>query len=277
MPRPANSACDAFGSGTMYGPRCTVARNQSASEVTEMTPVAKMSKVSDAMASNREVSRPAANSSAKSAVQLVLQVAMVTERMLPCSWVSQYPSRLLRQSAHRGVWRYAPAVRSLASHMAHRFACDRRHDFQQMTRARIAVKSTRHLTDTFGEVRRSFVYGTRNLRKQLLRRGRNRLRHHRKQLAGSHSNQRQEVFGGFIFRFGLGRQFSQMLHHGIGIDLADRTEFVLEFILEFALVFIFVLALAEQAAKAAKYGAELILLLILEFVFQFALVFQFIL
>jgi hypothetical protein len=121
------------------------------------------------------------------------------------------------------------------------------------------------------------VYGTHDLRKQFLRRRRNRLGHHRKQLAGSHSNQGQEVLGGFVFSLRLRRQFSQMLHHGIGIDLADGTEFVFEFIFEFALIFVFVLGFAEKAAKAAKYGAELIFLLVFEFVFQFVFVFQFIL
>jgi hypothetical protein len=193
--------------------------------------------------------------------------------------VTQNPSRLLRQSSHRGVWRYAPAVGRLASHMAYRAPRDRRHDFQKMPSVRITMKSARHPPDTLGEVRRSLGHGPGDLRKQFLRRGRNRLGHHRKQLAGSHSNQRQEVFGGFVFRLCLGRQFSQVLHHGIGIDLADRAEFVLEFVLEFILELAFVLAFAEQAAKPAQQRAELILLLILEFVFvfQFALVFQFVL
>jgi hypothetical protein len=75
MPYPANSACDPSGSGTMYGSCCATARNQSTSEVTA---VAKMAKVSDVMPSHPKVSVPAANSAAKSAVQPVLQVAMVT-------------------------------------------------------------------------------------------------------------------------------------------------------------------------------------------------------
>ena len=81
MPYPANSACGPSGSGTMYASCCATARNQSTSEVAEVTAVAKMAKVSDvsdAMPSHHEVSVPAANSAAKSAVQPVLQVAMVT-------------------------------------------------------------------------------------------------------------------------------------------------------------------------------------------------------
>jgi hypothetical protein len=257
----------------MYGPCCAVAPNQSTSKVAEVA------KMSDAMPALPEVDMPAANSPAKSAVQLVLQVAMVTQRVLTGTRVRQYPSRLPGQCSHSGVWCYAPAMGRLASHMPHRLACNRRHDFQKMPCTRITVKSARHRPDVLGEVRRSLVYGPGNLRKQLLRRGRDRLGHYRQQFAGSHSNERKEVLGGFIFRFCLGRQFSQVLHHGIGIDLADRAEFVLEFILEFALVFelTFVFAFAEEAAKTAEYGAELILLLVLEFVFQFALVFQFIL
>lgn len=45
MPRPANSACDPSGPDTMYRPCCTVARNQSASEVTRMAAVAEMADV----------------------------------------------------------------------------------------------------------------------------------------------------------------------------------------------------------------------------------------
>jgi len=99
-----------------------------------------------------EVHMPA-SAPAKSAVQLVFQVAMVAQRVLTCRRVRQYPSRLPRQSSHCGVRRYAPAMRRLASYLAHRLSRDRRHNFQQMPRARITVKRARHLPDVPGKVR----------------------------------------------------------------------------------------------------------------------------
>src|SRR5208282_4625093 len=65
-------------------------------------------------------------------------------------------------------------------------------------------------------------------------------------------------------------KLSQMLHHGVGIDLAGRVDFVFE--LAFALVFI--LAFAQQAAENVTDRAELILIFHLVFVFQFSLVLQ---
>jgi hypothetical protein len=268
----ANSACQPFGTGPMYGPCGAVARNHSTSEMTAVAEVA------ETMPATPEVSAWMSHSPAITPMELVLQAAMMAKRMLSMSRVRQNSSRLPRQGSHRGVWRYAPPMCRLASHMAHRATCDRRHHLQQMPCRRIAMKTAGNLPDAPGEVRRSLGHGTGNFWKQLLRRGRNRLGYHRKQLAGSHSNQRQELFRSFVFRLCLGRQFSQVLHHGIGIDLAYRADLVFEFVFEFIfeLAFVLAFAFAEQAAQAAKQGAELILLLILEFafVFQFALVFQ---
>jgi hypothetical protein len=78
---------------------------------------------------------------------------------------------------------------------------------------------------------------------------------HREEFRCRHPNQRQEVFGGFLFRLGLGGQFAQMLHHGVRVDLPDGADLVFElaltlefaFTLEFALelTLTFQLALAQ--------------------------------
>jgi hypothetical protein len=120
-----------------------------------------------------------------------------------------------------------------------------------------------------------------DLRKQLFGCRRNCPGHHGKQLAGSHSNQREKVFGGFIFCFRLRRKFPQVLHHGVGIDLAGRTDLALKLVFE--LVFPF--AFSEQAANHVADGTEptftfqaglvFHLILIFEFAFVFPLVFEF--
>jgi len=144
------------------------------------------------------------------------------------------------------------------------------------------MKRARNLPNALREAGRGPGNGAGDLRKQLLRRRRNCPGYYRQQLAGSHSDERQEVFGSFVFRFRLGRQFSQVLHHRVGIDLSSRTHLVFEFVLEFAFIleFAFVLAFAEQAAQATEDSAELILSLIFEFILgfppcrKFVLVFQ---
>jgi hypothetical protein len=112
-----------------------------------------------------------------------------------------------------------------------------------------------------------------DLGKRFLCQGRDGLGHHRKELAGSHPDQRQEVLDCFLLALGFGREFAQMFHHGVGINLADGTDLVLalEFIFAFVLIFAFefVLALAEQAAGDVAEGAEP------AFAFQAGLIFHF--
>jgi hypothetical protein len=57
------------------------------------------------------------------------------------------------------------------------------------------------------------------------------------------------VLCGFVFRLRLGSQFSQVFHHGVGIDLPRWADLVL--VLEFIFEFVFILAFSEQAAKNA--------------------------
>jgi hypothetical protein len=106
---------------------------------------------------------------------------------------------------------------------------------------RIAVQGPRHLPDSFRQPRgRPGNYG--------------------KQFTGGHSDQGEEVFRRLFFRFSLRRQFSEVLHHGIGIDLADGADLVLEFelFLMFVLVlmFLFHLFFPEQAADHIADSAE---------------------
>lgn len=216
-------------------------------------------------------------------VEPALQKMMVAKRLLALRGVTENPARLRSQRSHCGVWRDPPTVRGLASHTPHRPPGDGRHDFQQMPLLRIAVKRARYLPHALSEVRRSPGYRMSDFRKHLLRRRRYRPGYYRKQLAGSHSNKRQEVLSGLVFGFCFGREFSQVLHHGIGIDLAYRADLVLVFVFELILL----LAFAEQAADRIADGAEpafafqsgfvfhlffqfaLVLELVFEFVFQF--------
>ena len=63
--------------------------------------------------------------------------------------------------------------------------------------------------------------------------------HNRQQLARSHSNQWQKMFRSFVFALGFRRKLAKVLHHGVGIDLADRIESGFQLILAFGLVFSF--------------------------------------
>jgi hypothetical protein len=179
-------------------------------------------------------------------VEPALQVPMVPQCKLPLRGMSQDPSRMPCESAHRCVRRYAAAVRSLTSHRANSAPRDPWNNLQQMAGLRIAVEAAGNLGYALGEMRRSPGDCAGYLRKHPLGRGRNRLCDNWKQFAGSHSDQRQEVFGSFIFRFRLGRQLSQVLHHGVGVDLAYRADLVLVFKLAFFFAF------AQQAAQAAE-------------------------
>jgi hypothetical protein len=169
------------------------------------------------------------------AMEVALEAMMVAKCMLTVGRVGQNPSCLPGQCAHRGMWRYAPAMRGLTRHSAYGAPCNRRHDLEQVPRAGIAMKTAGNLRDASREVRRRPAHRASDLRKQLLCRRRDRPGHHRKQLTGSHSDEREEMLGGFVFRFGFGGEFPEVLHLGIGIDLAHRTDLIFEFV--FQLVF----------------------------------------
>jgi hypothetical protein len=101
------------------------------------------------------------------------------------------------------------------------------------------------------------------------------------------------VFGRLFFALGFRREFTEMFHHGVGIDLADRAEFFLRFVfvLGFGLIFVFVLGLhlvfrfvlvlffafpeqtagdvAEGTQPALAFQACLFLHLVFHLVFEF--------
>jgi hypothetical protein len=102
------------------------------------------------------------------------------------------------------------------------------------------------------------------------------------------------VLGGFLFGFGFRRQFSQVLHHGVGIDLTDGTyftqlafkfqlpfafalqlTFAFKLSLTFELPFTLELALTQEAANDVANGAQPALTFHAGLAFQFAFEFVF--
>jgi len=130
------------------------------------------------------------DSTRETPVELVLQTAVMPQRVLALTRMGQNLSRMFRQGSNRGVRRDVASVRGLTRHTAHRAACNRRHNLQQVPRLWIAMQRARHRANLLGEVGRSFSNGARDFRQQLLRCRSNRPGHHREQLAGRHSNQR---------------------------------------------------------------------------------------
>ena len=171
---------------------------------------------------------------------------MASKRLRPVLRRTQHPPRLPGKRLNRCVRRYVSASRNFVSDVADRTPGDARHCAKQMPRLRISVKRFRDRTDTSRQLGRSFGQRVGNFRKSLLCHGRNCFGHYRQKLAGGHSYKWQEVLGSFVFCLGLGRQLTEMLHHGIGIDLADRADLVL--VLALIFVFVFAFAFAEQTA-----------------------------
>jgi hypothetical protein len=198
------------------------------------------------------------------------EVMMAPKRLRPVLRRAQHPPRLPGQRLHRCMRCYVPATRHFVSDVANRASGDARHCAKQMPRLGISVKSFRNSTDTSRQLGRGLGQRAGNFRKSLLRHGRNRFGHHRQKLAGGHSYKRQEVFGSFIFCLRLSRQFAEMFHHGIGIDLADWADLVLAFVFVFALAFAFAEQTAGDLAKPTfAFQDGFILHLVFRFVFRF--------
>jgi hypothetical protein len=222
-------------------------------------------------------------------MEFPLQMVMAAERLRPVARSAQHSPGLFRQSSHCGARRYVPASRHLVSDAPHRAPRDARHRLQQVPRRWVVVERARDLPDGLGQVRHGLVDRMSNLGGlgqfgYVARLGQS-LRqlgcfgHHREDLAGSHVSQRREVLGRLIFALRLCRQFAQMFHHGVGIDLADRTDLVLSLILVFILALVFVFGLPEQAAgdvsQSAKPAFTFQASLVLQFQFAFQLVLEF--
>jgi hypothetical protein len=93
------------------------------------------------------------------------------------------------------------------------------------------------------------------------------------------------MFGGFLLGLRLGREFSEVFHHGIRINFPNRVfeftfEFAFKFSLELALPFELALTFTEKVADYIAYGTEPTLAfyfafeLTLEFTFAFEFAFE---
>jgi hypothetical protein len=212
-------------------------------------------------------------------VEAALQVPMIAKRMLALLRMRKHSPRVMLQCTHRSLRCDMPAACRLMSNRFNGPACNAWHRLQQVASMRLAMQLARNLSDVVRETRRSFSYCSRHFRQQLLCRRSNGPGHNRKQLARSHSDQWQEMLSRFIFGFSLSGKLTQVLHHGIGIDLARRTDLILEFIFIFEFELILFLTLAKQAAcdiaestePAFALKACLVLQLIFQLVFQFVL------
>jgi hypothetical protein len=162
---------------------------------------------------------------------------------------------------------------------AHRTPGDAGHGAQQMAGLRIAVKHSRNFRDSVRQLGCGLGQRFRDLGKRFLRHRGDCLGHHGKKLTGGHADQRQELLGRLIFGLGLCRQFTEMLHHGVWVDLADGADFVLALVFLFAFVLLFAFALAEQAAgdvaESAQPAFAFQARLVFHFQFAFRLVFEF--
>jgi hypothetical protein len=167
---------------------------------------------------------------------------------------------------------------------AYRASSNARHGTQQMPGLRIAVQAAGDRSHTLRKLRSDSRDRFRDPRESFLGQGKNGLGDDRKQLAGSHSNQRQKVLGRLLLGLRFGSQFPEMFHHGIRIDFADGANLVLElalelpfeFALELTLPFKLTLAFAEEAADHIADGAQpaLALYLALELAFTFEFAFE---
>jgi hypothetical protein len=210
-------------------------------------------------------------------VEAALQVPMIAKRMLALLRMSKHSPRVMLQCTHRSLRCDMPAARRLMSNRFNGPACNAWHRLQQVASMRLAMQLARNLSDVVRETRRSFSYCSRHFRQQLLCRRSNGPGHNRKQLACGHSDQWQEMLSRFIFGFSLSGKLTQVLHHGIGIDLAHRADLVLKLIFEFELIFFLALTkqatcdIAESAEPAFTFKACLVLQFIFQLVFQFVL------
>jgi hypothetical protein len=166
-------------------------------------------------------------------------------------------------------------------------ARDRRHGLQQVSGLRVAMQRARDLSDSAGKTRRGSRNCASHFRKQPLGHWRGGLSHHRQEFAGCHSHQREKVLRSLMLGFRFGREFAEVLHHGIGIDLAHGIELVftelflmLKLILLFHLFFHFLFTeqaadhIADGAKPAFSFQARLVLHLFFHLLLEFVLVFR---
>jgi hypothetical protein len=197
-------------------------------------------------------------------MEATLHAVVLPQGMPPPTWMAQYALGLSREGSESALRSDRTSASHLMGKAADRTPRNGRHCLQQMPGLWIAMQSPCDLADSFGQSRCRSGDGARYLRQESPGERRCRSGYNREQLAGGHSDQGQEMFRCFLFGFGLGRQFSEVLHHGIGIDLTDGADFVLvlELVLMLMLMLVLVLHLffhfffAEQASDHIADGAE---------------------
>jgi hypothetical protein len=79
------------------------------------------------------------------------------------------------------------------------------------------------------------------------------------------------VLGRFVFRLRFRSQLSEVLHHRVGINLADGANLLLGFEFAFVLEFLFALTLTQEAAGYIADGAKPAFAFETGFVFEFTL------
>jgi hypothetical protein len=201
-----------------------------------------------------------------------LQVIVVTKSVAPVPWVPQDMTSLPGEGSDGSARSDLSPVGRLARNAADGAAGDRRDGLQEMPGLGIAMQSLRHSADAPRQMRGGFGNGARDLGQRLPRHRSDSLRDNGEQFARRHPDEREKVLRRLVFGFRLCSQLSQVLHHGIGVDLADRADFVFPFEGAFVFVLLLAFSLAKKAADDVADGAEPTLpfeaKFILEFVFH---------
>jgi hypothetical protein len=208
-------------------------------------------------------------------VKLAFHAIVATQRVAPAPRIAEHALCLARQGPDCRAWRNLFAVRHLAGDAVHGPPRNGRHRAQQAARGGLPMKAARDLAHAPRELRSDSRNRLGDSRQGALGHGSQGFGRHGKQFGRRHPDQWQEMLRGFFFGFSLRRKLSQMLHHGIGIDLADGAELFFELVFTFEFVlsleFVFEFLFAEKAAHDIADGTEL------AFVFQFVLSFEFVL
>jgi hypothetical protein len=232
---------------------------------------------------------PTGHAGAMEAMEASLEPVVPPQCMASLARMSQHTLGLPRQRPHGAPRSDRASARHLMRQTANGPARNRGHGLKKVPGLRVAVQNARNLADSMGEARSRSCYRASNFGEQLLRQWRSSFRHHGQQLTGCHSNEGQKMLCSLIFCFGFGGQFSQMFHHGVGIDFAHGIEFVLAelslllvlmFVLVFHLFFHFLFAeqaadhIADGAQPALAFEADFMLHFFFQFFLEFVLVFR---
>jgi hypothetical protein len=177
-------------------------------------------------------------------VEPALQMLVTPQGLSPMLRSTQDAACLFCESAHRGVWCNVRTACRLVSQVAYCASSNARHSAQQVPRLRISVKYFRNFPDSSGQLRRGSGQNSGDFGKSPLRRRRDSFRYHRQKFARGHSYQRQEVLRRLILTLRFGRQLAQVLHHGVGINLANGADLTL--VLAFELILTFPKDAAEE-------------------------------